>query len=778
MRAWLIDADYITENGNAVIRLWCKNDDGWFVIYDRSFKPYFYVLKEEDIRVEDVLAITCSNRKENFCPDRVEELTLKTLGKDVETFKVFARHPQHVPKLREELKSLGRVREADIPFVYRYLIDKGLACMDGISFEVNEDTSGQYEIEAIQRDEREDIPDLKILAFDCEMLTDFGMPDPNEDPIIVIGVQYGDEIDIMNGDGEKELIQRFVDLIKSYDPDMIIGYNQDNFDWPYIKKRAEKYGIRLDIGRDGSNMLIRGGRPYIAGRLDVDLYDVVLRTVDVKVKTLENVAEYLGKKVDLAEIEAKDIHRHWNNGERSKVITYAKQDVIHTFSISEELLPLYYELCKMIRIPLDDATRSGRGKQVDLFLLSEAFRIGEIAPNPKDYGMRYEGAFVIEPERGLHENVVCLDFASMYPSIMIAFNISPDTLGNEDSYVAPEVNHMFKKSPDGFFKRILKMLINKRKKLKEEMKKLEYGTPGYRLLDIKQSTLKVLTNSFYGYTGWNLARWYCRECAEATTAWGRHFIKKSAKIARELGFDVLYGDTDSIFVKKESLSIEKLEIEVFGLIKKLSEELPIQIEVEDYYKTTFFVEKKRYAGLTRSNRLIIKGLEVKRGDWCQLAKKIQREVIEAILSEKNPDKAADLVKNVIKRIKSGEVSLGDYVIYKGLTRRPDAYESVQAHVKAAKKAKRKGYHYPIGSKVGFVVTIGVGNIGDRAFPFDLISDFDGEIITDIDGDKYRIDKDYYIDNQVMPSVLRILEGFGYNEFQLRGVEQKTLDSFW
>lgn len=781
MRGWLINADYITENGIAVIRLWCVDDQGPFVAYDHWFKPYFYALKEEGVTADELMDITDRSKTEVVSPERVEELTLKSLGREIEAFKIYLRHPQHVPRLRGKVATLCEVREADIPFTYRYLIDKQLACMDGVVIE-GEDVSDQrlsrYELQSVEREEREGYPELKMMAFDCEMLTEVGMPDPEDDPIIVIGAKYNDREEILEADNERELLAKFIELVKDIDPDIIVGYNQDNFDWPYIKKRAKKHNLKVDIGRDGSELDIRG-RSRIAGRLNVDLYDIAMRTIDVKVKKLENIAEFLGRKEDFADIEAKDIHYNWTNGNRDSVKTYARQDVLNTHYIAGELLPMHFELSRMIRLPLDDVTRCGRGKQVDWLLLSEANRVGEVAPNPPEYATPYEGAFVLEPVRGLYENVVCLDFASMYPNIMISYNISPDTVDGRDGYFeAPEVKHRFKKEPDGFFKRILRMLIDRRKEIKKAMKNVDTDSTDYRIFNIKQSALKVLTNSFYGYMGWNLARWYCRECAEATTAWGRHFIKTSARIGEEMEFEVLYGDTDSIFVRKEGLNFEQLKKESYRLIEKLSEELPVKIEIEDFYNTAFFVEKKRYAGLTVDGNLVVKGLEVRRGDWCELAKKLQRNVIETILKDRDPERAAVYVKDIIGEVKEGKIPLNDYVIYKGLTRRPEKYEAVQAHVKAAKKASAKGINYPIGSKVGFVVTKGTGNIGDRAYPYDLIEGFDGDCIEDVDGVRYRIDKDYYIENQILPSVLRILERFGFSESQIKGARQKTLDSFF
>ncbi|MCS7121320.1 MAG: DNA-directed DNA polymerase [Archaeoglobaceae archaeon] len=771
VEGWLLDVDYVTVGGKAVIRMWCKDSEGIFVAYDRNFKPYFYVLGFDD----EIF------KKAEVSPESYEKVKVKILGKEVEVTKVYAKHPQHVPILREYFSKFFEVREADIPFAYRYLIDKDLACMDGIKVEgklVGDSLVRTYEVERVERVNRIDFPDLKILAFDCEMLSSFGMPDPERDQIIVIAVKIGDKEFLLEG-SERDIIKNFVKIVKDFDPDIIVGYNQDSFDWPYIKKRAEKWNIPVEIGRDGSELTFRGGRPKIAGRLNVDLYDLAMRISEVKVKKLENIAEYLGAKVEVEDIEAKDIYKFWTSGEKEKVLAHAKKDVIQTYLIANELLPMNYELSKMIRIPLDDVTRIGRGKQVEWLLMSEAKKNGEIAPNPPELAESYEGGFVLEPARGLHENVVCLDFASMYPSIMLAFNISPDTLSFEgDCYKAPEVGHKFRKRPDGFFTSIIKRLIEKRREIKKAM--LKAKAEDYKLLDIKQQTLKILTNSFYGYMGWNLARWYCKECAEATTAWGRYFIKSSIKIASEMGFEVLYGDTDSIFIKIPGKNLEEIEKEVYRLIERISSEMPIQIEIDEFYKTIFFVEKKRYAGLTSDEKIVVRGLEVRRGDWCELAKRVQSKVVEIILRERNPEKAVKFVREVISKVKNGEVELEEVVIYKGLTKKPSKYEAMQAHVKAALRAIELGFYYSVGSKVGYVVVKGSGNVGDRAYPIDLIENFDGEnlkIRTKNGIENKKIDKDYYIDHQIVPVVLRILERFGYSEASIKGSSQLSLDKF-
>ncbi len=773
----LIDAEYVTIGNKAVIRLWCKGEDV-FIAYDRNFKPYFYVLGIDEEVLEKAEVKT---KKGKVTPEGYEKRKVKVFGKETDALVVYARHPQDVPKLREFFSQFGDVREADIPFAYRYLIDKDLACMDGVSISGKE-VEGKiksYEIERIERI-GVDFPKLKVLAFDCEMLSSFGMPNAETDPIIVIALKWGEdekEERILYGE-EREILRSFVELITELDPDVIVGYNQDAFDWPYIRERAEKLRVPLNIGRDGTAIVFRGGRPKIAGRLNVDLYDIAVRIADVKIKKLENIAEFLGTKIEMEDIQGKDISRFWAT-EKEKVLAHARRDVVHTYLIAKELLPMHYELSRLIRLPLDDVSRMGRGKQVDWLLLSEARKLNEIAPNAIEVSESYEGALVIEPERGLHENVVELDFASMYPSIMVAFNISPDTLSAKGENLAPEVGYRFRKSPDGFFKRILVSLIEKRREMKKKMKEMSEDDPRYRILDIKQQTLKVLTNSFYGYMGWGGARWYCRECAEATTAWGRYFIKTSAKIASEMGFKVLYGDTDSIFISKQ-MDLEKLSAEVEKLIARISKELPIQIEVAEIFKSIFFVEKKRYAGITVDGKIFVRGLEVRRGDWCELAKNAQKDVIEILLKERNPKKAIDYIANKVEEIRNGKVKLEDLVIYKGLTKKPSKYEAIQAHVKAAKKAEEIGIFYPVGSKVGYVVLKEKGTVGDRAYPIEMVESFDGENVKIKRRDCYetkKIDKDYYIDHQLLPAVMRILERFGYSETKVKG-SQTSLDAFF
>ncbi|MGZ4937020.1 MAG: DNA polymerase domain-containing protein, partial [Halobacteriota archaeon] len=508
---------------------------------------------------------------EEIRPQRFERVTRKDFGRPIQVLKVYVAHPQHVPLLRERVAELGvSVREADILFATRYVIDKELVPMDQVIVEGTEREDPHFftaiDVTSVHADPHLKNPDLKVLAFDCEMLSHGGVPLPSKDPIIIISISTGGEkptfLSLEDGDTDKKLITDFISFVNESDPDVLVGYNTDEFDWQYLKARAEKFKLRLTIGRDGSPAKFSAGggvkEVRIFGRSNVDLYKVAKRDIsELNTKTLENVAEYMGvmRKSERVEVPGWDMARYWNDDKLRQVLfDYARADVVSTWGIAMRLLPLQYEFGRIVRQPLDDVAKMGRGRQVESLLTAEAFKIGELVPAKAGGTGSYVGGFVLFPKPGVHQDVLSLDFSSMYPSIMISYNISPDTVvyQNEkdgDFYEAPGTHYRFRKHPDGFFKLILTNLLERRRLIKEQMAATDKDSHEHTVLDIHQSAIKILTNAFYGYTGWHAAKWYKRECAEATTAWGRSIIQDAIERAEKDGLEVIYGDTDSLFVK-------------------------------------------------------------------------------------------------------------------------------------------------------------------------------------------------------------------------------------
>jgi len=781
---WLLDASYDMVDGVPEVRLWGITPDGRrVVVLDRSFRPYVYVLPKGN---PDEVAEEVARRAAKYKVLGVEVVDKKYFGRPVKAIKVSISSPRDVPKLREDLAEIPGVEdvlEADIRFYMRYMIDNDLYPCGWHEVEAEPaDLDKGWRVDAayLAKDRprylgADNPPPLRVYAFDVECYNPLGEPVPDRDPVIIIGRKAtggGVKIFTAVDRDDGRLLRDFVEDLLEVDPDIVVGYNINGFDWPYLLERARLNKVKLDVSRGGGEPALSVYAHYsIVGRANVDLYNFAEEIYEVKVKTLENIADYLGvkKKSERTLIEASEIYKYWDDERKRPVlIRYAEDDVESAYGLAERLLPFAIQLSNIVGLTLDQVGAASVGYRVEWHLMREAFKSGELVPNRVERPYEtYKGGMVLKPKPGVHEDVAVLDFSSMYPSIMVKYNISPDTYipqGEaaafpEDVYVAPEVGHRFRKSPAGFYKRVIERLLEARRKVREEMRKHPPDTYQYRLLDERQRALKVITNATYGYCGWLGARWYRREVAEATTAWGRSIIRETINMARSLGLDVIYGDTDSVFVKYHP---EKVE----SLIRAVNEKFDLEIKVDKIYKKIFFTEaKKRYCGLLEDGRVDVVGLEAVRGDWAEIAKEVQERVIEIVLKEGDVNKAIEYVRGIIRDLRDGRVPLEKLIIWKTIGKSMDEYEVDAAHVAAARRLMEAGYRVSKGEKIGFVIVKGGGKLSDKAMPYIMIKS------------PSEIDSEYYVEKQVIPSAIRILGYFGVRENQLRGTQQSILDFF-
>lgn len=768
----LLAAESATLGARTVLRLWIRGAQGTKAYLDLDFEPYFFVLPEPGANATALAEAVRRTTVGGLVPGRVE-IVERRWGREVTpALRVVTKHPGHVPPLREAIRNsagVADVLEADVPYHHRYLFDKDLRVGDGIRFEVEDAGLPHPRLLNPVAFVADDPQPFRVLAFDVEAYNPHVVPESARDPIVLVALAADDgrEELLRAEDGDdRALLETFVSRVREIDPDVLVTYNGDAFDWIYLVERAEKHGLKLAVGRDGSapDRKNAGGLSVheIAGRAHVDLYRAALRDLKERLKlfTLDTVAEELAVLPgDRALVPREAVAAYWDDAElRPLLEAYCRDDARIALAVARELLPLQVEFARRLRQPLGDASRMGRGRQVDALLLAEAHRQGVIAPNKHGtLEESFEGGYVMTPKEGLHENVAALDFSAMYPSIMIAYNVSPETLVLDvsgDVNVAPEVHHAFSKSPPGFFSSILKGLVDERRALKRSLAQAS-GAERERL-DIRQTSLKILTNASYGYLGWAQARWFSREAAEATTAWGRGTIRAVMELARERGIEVLYGDTDSLFVR------DAPGLEAF--VNNVNARFPIELDLQTRYETLFFTgAKKRYAGLTRAGEIEARGLEVRRGDWCAFAKDVQEEVLGKILRDRNVAAAVDLVRGAVKRLKAGDVSVAELTIHKTLTQRPGAYKARQAHVAAIERAAAEvpGYKPTVGAKPGYVILKGDGPVHERAKLVEFLRIED------------EIDYIYYVDKQVVPAAARILEHFGYDEGVLKGAPKQA-----
>lgn len=796
-----------TEAGNALIRIFGRTIDGQRVcVFDPDFEPYFWVILEKGRNVKSKL-----EKFEGVV--RVELYNKLYLGGKIEALKVFVKHPSDVPNLRSEIKEVEGIKsinEADIPFSRRYLIDKKItplvACVSEGDLIKKQEYAVDFCVVAKKIESSEgSYENPKILSFDIETYTKpHRYPDSKQDPIITLAL-YGKDFkkviswkefnteneNIEFVDNEASLIRRFKGIIEEYQPDYLVGYYSDGFDFPYLCERAKRYKIPLKLGLEGSNVKVskRGmGSVKIEGIIHLDILSFIRKIMGGSLRvdsfSLGNVSKLLLNK-EKEDLDLNQLGNVWDSGsqEIEKICDYNLQDALLTYELCEVFLPNLNELTKLINQPLFDICRMSYGKLVEWYLIKRAFEFNEICPNkPKhdEIVMRrmstYTGASVIEPKPGLYKNIVVFDFKGFWPSIIVAHNIDPGTLttNKKESYKSPEiedgsgnkVNYFFSYKEKGFIPKVVKDLILRRNRIKEIIKK-EGKTP---ILEARSYGLKTVTNSLYGYFGYFGARWYSKECAASITAFGRDYIHKVVEKAEGL-FEVIYSDTDSIFIGLKNKNRE----DAFEFLLEINKGLPslMELEFEEFYPKGIFVmkkgeslgAKKKYGLVDEEGKITIKGFETVRRDWSYLAKEVQMNVLDIILNKGSVNDAVQYVKNIIKEVRDKKIPIKKMVMRTQLKKDVDSYDQIGPHVMVARKLREKGINVGVGSVINFVVGEGVGLIRDRAKSAD-------------DCDEGDYDVEYYINNQIIPSVKMIFEAVNYDTKDLaREGAQSSLGSF-
>lgn len=730
----LLDVEPAAPRG---VHLFVRTAAGVCELWDESYRPSFHAVGEADLRAHrlELAGLAVRNGAIVDC----EVVTRVDGRRPRAALRLLVDPPAALASAAEAVVARGLVpRDADLPLAQRYVLDRELVPWQRVRAEA----TGDGRVSAIAA--MTGLPPAwAAMALEVVPREETATLDPSSDPVGAIRIgREGEAERVLAGDDERAILQSFVALVRDVDPDVLVTYDGDATVLPHVLARCAAVGVRPLLGAQGREAIWRPpGRPRLPGRAHVDLLRLSERDLpDVKLPTVENVAESL---------------RVGGEGTR------------RLLAIARALVPSQIELAQTLRLPLDEVARAGRGRQVDAYLVAESHRRGILPPGEGDERAleEYEGGFVLSPPKGLFERVVALDFASMYPNLMVRFNVSPETyLPTEERadaervHVAPEVGHRFLREPQGFVPRVLEELLAARRELRGRLAAAPSDGGAWSALDARQKAVKVLTNAVYGYTGWGGARWYRRECAQATAAWGRHFIKEAIALAQEHGLLVLYGDTDSLFLQDDP--------GVDAFVDAANARLPVQLEVQDRFESLLFTgAKKRYAGQTREGELVVRGFEVRRGDWCSYARRAQAEVLEALLSRRDAEAGLAAARAAIARLREGRVPLSDLVIHKSLTQRPGGYKAKPAHAAALERAQRErpGLRAPVGTKIGFVVVEGQGSLASRA-----------RLARFLAADE-RADLRWYEEKQVVPAVVRVLEPFGKGPDDVRvGGRQQTL----
>ena len=789
----LLDIDSIQENEKTIIRLYVKTEKGIEIFKDKTVMPYFYVqVSDKKKAIKEIKETTFKDNEKTAKAVKIEQ------GLE-DSLKIYFNSTIDLVISRETIKELPSItekREYDLIFTKRYLIDKELEPLNGIEIEEKNN-----EIISVKKTEIEKLK-LNSMAFDLETYSDKTFSDPRKDAILMCAISFLDGkklntkiITTKNGSNvllvekEKEIIEKLKEKIREEAIDVLITYNGDSFDLPYLKERARKLGTKFNLGIDGSEPIIRRKGLYNATRLSgiqhFDAYALVrilarfgiINSIKFDLETVVNSIYGTEKE----KIQAEDITKIWNTGkDYEKLLKYNFEDSEFTYKIAIDFMPLMIELGKLTKQTLFEVNRSSASDMVEKLLMNKSFQEKKLFPNKPNQNQikersikSFKGGFVREPLAGLHENLAILDFRSLHPSIMISHNISPETLNckccEKGKHISPD-GSWFCEKQQGFLPAIQKELLEKRTAIKKQLKE-EKDEKKKISLNARQHALKILLNSFYGYLGYERSRWYSFESAKAVTSWSRHYIKEIALKAEKNGFIVVGGDTDSAFIKMPEGKTKK---DVKEFVEKINSELPgvMELELEGFFKRGLFVTKKegtaakkRYAMIDEKDHIKIVGFEYVRRDWSGIAKNTQKKVIELVLKEGKTIEAITEVKKVIEKLKEGKVQKKDLVIFSQIKKRIANYDAIGPHVSAAKKAIKKGKQIGVGSMIGYIITKNGKSISDKAEIEEFVSEG-------------NYDSEYYISHQVIPAVIKIIRELGYSEEDLiQGGKQSNLSSF-
>ncbi|KAK3815059.1 MAG: delta DNA polymerase [Benniella sp.] len=759
------------------------------------------------------------------------------------------------PGFQEPPQEAYKTFESNIAYLLRFMIDCKVTGANWIELpagtyrmrndsnsnaQINVETSYDKLISHQPEGEWSKIAPLRIMSFDIECAGRKGIfPDAKIDPVIqiasVITIQGETKPCIrnvmvlntcahivgahtMSFDTEEKLLAAWADFMRKVDPDVVIGYNTSNFDIPYLLDRSKHLGVnkfpflgRLNDIKSEAKEKTFSSKAYgtrenkvtnMEGRLQLDMLQVMHRDYKLRSYTLNSVcADFLGE-------QKEDVHhsiitelQNGNEETRRRLAIYCLKDAYLPQRLMDKLMCLinYIEMARVTGVPFNYLLARGQQIKVVSQLYRKALEKGFVIPAMDTAGTdeQYEGATVIEPMRGYYDvPIATLDFASLYPSIMMAHNLCYSTLLTpatiQQFNLVKDVDYVITPNKDAFVKEsrrkgllpiILTDLLEARKRAKADLKK-ETDPFKRAVLDGRQLALKISANSVYGFTGATVGKLPCLEISSSVTSYGRRMIEMTkseveAKFTKLNGYDytaeVIYGDTDSVMVK---FGVNTLE-EAMKLGREAAEyvttkfDKPIKLEFEKVYFPYLLINKKRYAGLywtktDKYDKMDTKGIETVRRDNCRLVQTVIETCLRKILIERDVNGAQEYTKRVIADLLQNKIDMAQLVITKALSKTD--YANKQPHVELAERMRQRdaGSAPALGDRVAYVIIKG----GKGTAAYDKSEDPLFVLEKNI-----PIDTKYYLENQLSNPLLRIFEpilGEKAADSLLRGDHTRTI----
>ncbi len=845
------------------VELWCRSQAGHSVVLlVNGLRPYFDIALRgaprpgESVNLDGVRSISEVVEVEG-------PVTKWTRHGEKRHWRVYADQPYSVRRLRKKLED-WEVTSADIPFQNRLMLDLDLGphinargdvlwagerapdeakkggTTDRQSAEVAIAEAGGAGIYPVDMIVSCDLDGLsRAEPFPAPFVTfSFDLETSIATNRILCAAAVVDRAGVRSeyefkGE-EREIMEGLTSLVRESDPDFVTGYNIDNFDLPRMEERAEVICPRPKYNRsplfgwgrvpmnEGESKRIFPTRQQnrvwrIPGRIPMDAWWQARQTLRPQRESLRYVSQLLwpdDEEMQKLDVDASKMDEEWAS----------RPDVVMEYCVRDTHLPLDIlghlkavarkeALASVSLTAVETAANGTTSQWIDSLVMRLADKEGiavpmtNAGPRKRD---QIAGGYVHEVEPGMEPWIVVLDFKSMYPSIMISNNICSTTLvrdGQENSShsISPTTRTRYKSKEEmnGLVPRLLEDLMAKRDLYKMEMEEAQAKGDEVEafLLDQLQYAVKILMNSFYGVFASSFYRFTHPDLGASITEWARHNIKAIISQVEEGGNDVIYSDTDSIFVKSpvdqgaptnkpedqegaEVWSATRDETLKFGeglaqMFTKEGAELEFETALSAFFSHG---AKKRYVGrvVWPREEMLIRGYEVRRTDSFDLLSETMTQMFEMLL-DGDTEGAVDMTKLAIDEVRSGSVDPSRLVISRSckgkwnskknewdfsIYSNPDGLP----YVRAAKQRISAGLQFTPGMKVGYIITEpdpGEKKLGVSAW-----------LVDEIGGEPPEYDRDYYA-KRLAKSLGRITEAFGVDEKELlKGARPKGQSSIF
>ena len=578
------------------------------------------------------------------------------------------------------------------------------------------------------------IPKIKRISLDIEVDSNVGrIPDPKaaEKKVTAIGFESSDglkQIFVLRQSGtdegtndlspdikitfydegkEKNMILDAFKIVQQYP--LLITYNGDGFDLPYLYNRAEKLGI----GKENNPFYMMRDSATLRKGVHLDLYRTMSNRAfqiyafgqkynDFSLNSVSN-GLLNEKKIDYG-IELGDLTLY-------QTAKYCQNDARLTYKLTsfdnDLLMNLLVVISRIARMPIDDISRMGVSQWIRSLLYFEHRKNGSLIPRRDELDSRssgvsneaviknkkFRGGLVVEPKEGIHFDVTVMDFASLYPSIIKVKNISYETVrcphDECKKNTIPQTNHWVCTKKNGLTSLLIGSLRDLRVNYYKTMAKKNTLTDEERhLYTVVSQALKVILNASYGVMGAEIFPLYFLPAAEATTATGRHIILDTINKCNDAGIEVLYGDTDSLFIKNPTPQ------QIQTIIDRAKADHNVELEVEKEYRYVVLSDrKKNYLGVTKSGKVDVKGLTGKKSHTPPFIKTLFFELLDILAKvetengfEHAKEEITDKISECTKRVKAKEIPLSELAFNVMISKAPKEYvKTVPQHIRAARQ---------------------------------------------------------------------------------------------